>query len=287
MKGKTGEGDFERKIDVTLPEKEPANEVLAPLWARAKVDDLMGKDLAGVQRGQPDPAVKEEILGLGLRFQLLTQFTSFVAVEHLRITEGDKVRTVPVPVEMPEGVSYDGVFGRGRGGGVGGGIALRMMAKPTPRMKAGNSARMAFRPSAGADRAAGEALSRELHAGALEKRLEKLDKDGKSEGDKKPLVEQLVKLKLAAELQGLAEKVAKQGADGNLTIGKLRVKAGRVEIRIQLIALSDEVIKKLKALGFKELARAKSVKLVIGTIDVKQLEALARLPEVRHVTASQ
>ncbi len=286
LKGKTGEGKFERKIDVVFPQTEPANEVLAPLWARAKVDDLMGKDLAGVQRGQPDPAVKEEILGLGLRFQLLTQFTSFVAVEHLRITEGDTVRTVLVPVEMPTGVSYDGVFGRGRAGGMGGGIVMFRMLRPASRMRAGNSARMAFRPSKDADRAAGEALSREVHADALEKQLDKLEQEGKPDEAKKTLVEQLVKLKLAAELQGLAEKVAKQGTDGNLTVGKLRVKSGRVEIRIQLAALSDEVIKKLKALGFKELARAKSVKLVIGTIDVKQLEALARIPEVRHVTAS-
>ena len=76
------------------PTSEPENEVLASLWARAKVDHLMDKDLAGIQRGKPDPAIKEEILGLGLRYQLLTQFTSFVAVEHLRITEGGQVRTV-------------------------------------------------------------------------------------------------------------------------------------------------------------------------------------------------
>jgi len=287
LRGKTGEGDFERKIDVTLPEKEPANEVLAPLWARAKVADLMQQNLAGVQRGQPDPAMKEEILGLGLRFQLLTQFTSFVAVEHLRITEGGKVRTVPVPVEMPEGVSYDGVFGRASGKGRG--VALYSMSRAA-QAKTMSAAPMGLRTNrpgkALADRAGAEVLSREGIANTLEKRLEKLDKDGKPEGQKKPLIEQLVKLKLAAELQTLAAKVAKEGTDGNLTIGKLQVKSGRVEIRIQLAALSDEVLAKLKALGFKELARAKSVKLVIGTIDVKQLEALTRLSEVRHVTAS-
>jgi len=92
--------------------------------------------------------------------------------------------------------------------------------------------------------------------------------------------------KLAPELRGLAEKVAKQGTRGNLTLGKLKVIDGRVEIRVQVAALSDEVLKKLKELGFKELGRAKSVKLLIGTIDVKQLEALAKLPEVRRVTPS-
>ena len=92
--------------------------------------------------------------------------------------------------------------------------------------------------------------------------------------------------KLEAQLRGLADKVAKDGTGGNLTVGKLVVKNGRVEIRVQLASLSDEIVQKLKQLGFKELARAKSVKLLIGTIDVKQLEALAKLSEVRGVTAS-
>ena len=40
-----GEGKFQRRIDVTLPEEEANNEVLASLWARAKVADLMQQDL--------------------------------------------------------------------------------------------------------------------------------------------------------------------------------------------------------------------------------------------------
>jgi hypothetical protein len=44
-------------------------------------------------------------------FRLMTQFTSFVAVEEKRVVEGGKPRLVQVPVEMPSGVSYEGVFG--------------------------------------------------------------------------------------------------------------------------------------------------------------------------------
>jgi len=44
---------------------------------------------------------------------LLTQYTSFVAVEKKRVTKNGKLETVAVPVEMPEGVSYEGVFGHG------------------------------------------------------------------------------------------------------------------------------------------------------------------------------
>ncbi|MHC4181604.1 MAG: hypothetical protein ACYSWU_29270, partial [Planctomycetota bacterium] len=275
---------FERKIAVTLPEAEPTNEVLASLWARAKVAHLMHKDLAGVQRGQPNPAMKEEILGLGLRYQLLTQFTSFVAVEHLRITEGDTVRTVPVPVEMPEGVSYEGVFGRGRDMF---GVAFSANGR-TLASAAGNRPTRAWnmsRPLMEKARREGDEPGSGPIADMLTKQLEAVEKVGKLDEAKK-LVEQLVKLKLGPELQGLAEKVAKEGTDGDLTVDKIRVKKGRIEIRVQLAALSDQVLAKLKKLGFKELARAKSVKLLIGTIDVKQLEALAKLPEVRRIDPS-
>ena len=129
LTGKTGKGKFQRKIEFWFPGKEQANQAIASLWARAKVDDLMNGDLANIQRGQPDPARKEEILGLGLRYQLLTQFTSFVAVEEQVTTQGGQPKTIAVPVEMPEGVSYKGIFGNrlggvGTGGGVGAGVGF-------------------------------------------------------------------------------------------------------------------------------------------------------------------
>ena len=95
--------------------------------------------------------------------------------------------------------------------------------------------------------------------------------------------EQAIQIKLAKELQGLAEKVAKEGKDGTLTVGKIKVVAGKVEVRVQVTSLTDEVIKKLVELGFTELARAKSVKLLIGTIDVTKLEELVKLAEVRRI----
>jgi len=197
-----------------------------------------------------------------------------------------------VPVEMPEGVSYEGVFGsgRGQGSGMGGGMGGMMMrsravAAP-PGLKARGGIRMMNRiPVFSADLELSErgARSRPAQAEALEKQLGEMEKAGKPEAERKPILEQLLNIKLAPELRGLAEKVAKQGTNGNLTIGKLKVTAGRVEIRLQLASLDDALLEKLKELGFKELARAKSVKLLIGTIDVEKLEALAKLAAVRHI----
>jgi Ca-activated chloride channel family protein len=269
LKGKTGSGAFERKIEVDLPKKAPENEVLASLWARAKVDDLMSQDMLGVQRGNPDPAMKETVLGLGLRYQLLTQFTSFVAVEHLKITEGGEARTVAVPVEMPEGVSYEGVFGtrgvaalaRSRASGV------RMANRRSAMFKQiGGSA-----PAAPAPAPAAKPASPNGGPGGDGAKAESQD-DGVS--------------KLAAELQGLAEKVAKEGSNGNLTVGKVKVTKGRVEVRVQLTSLADESLAKLKQLGLKILAEAKSAKLVIATVEVSKLEELAKLDVVVRVEPS-
>lgn len=43
----------------------------------------------------------------------MTQFTSFVAVEEMTLTDQGEPRKIEVPVEMPEGVSHEGVFGKG------------------------------------------------------------------------------------------------------------------------------------------------------------------------------
>jgi hypothetical protein len=66
-------------------------------------------------------------------------------------------------------------------------------------------------------------------------------------------------------------------------VRKIQVTQGRVEISVQLAAVNNEVLAKLKALGFEELGRAVSVNLVIGSIDVAELEALAKLEEVRRI----
>ena len=111
IRGRTGAGDFSRRVAVTLPAKEGAHGAIADGWARAKVADLMSRDLQGAQSGKPNPGIKEAITALGVNYRLVTQYTSFVAVERKRVTKGGKAVTVEVPVEMPEGMSYEGVFG--------------------------------------------------------------------------------------------------------------------------------------------------------------------------------
>ena len=111
LRGKMGGRDFTREIRVNLPASQPENAMLATLWARRRVEDLMSQDFGGLQRGAIRDDLKQQITKLGMDYRLMTPFTSFVAVEEKTITEGGTPRRVEVPVEMPEGQSYEGTFG--------------------------------------------------------------------------------------------------------------------------------------------------------------------------------
>jgi hypothetical protein len=111
LRGKMAGHDFAREVRVDFPAAATSHDVLATLWARQRVDDLMGQDLAGAQQGAMRKDLQEQIVQLGLDYRLMTQFTSMVAVEEKAVTEGGEPLRMEVPVEMPEGVSYEGVFG--------------------------------------------------------------------------------------------------------------------------------------------------------------------------------
>ncbi|HEX8248175.1 MAG TPA: marine proteobacterial sortase target protein [Pyrinomonadaceae bacterium] len=106
LKGKSFGREVVREIAVNLPENEPNHDVLATLWARTRINDLTSQDYTNQK-----PEIRETITNLGLEYRLMTQFTSFVAVEERIVTDGGQPRRVEVPVEMPDGVSREGVFG--------------------------------------------------------------------------------------------------------------------------------------------------------------------------------
>ncbi len=105
---------FVRRIPVNFSANAPNHDVLASIWARTKIEDLMSQDWAGVQQGKPAGDLREQIAQLGLDYRLMTQYTSFVAVEDRIVNTGGKPTRVQVPVEMPEGVAYEGIFGAER-----------------------------------------------------------------------------------------------------------------------------------------------------------------------------
>ncbi|HUS47911.1 MAG TPA: VWA domain-containing protein, partial [Phycisphaerae bacterium] len=276
LRGNTGEGKFERKVQIALPASEPENAVAAPLWARAKVDYLMSQDLANVQAGKPDPAIKESIVGLGMTYRLLTQFTSFVAVEEKTVTIGGQPKTVAVPVEMPEGVSYEGVFGTGEtqspasqkmllrsvGGGGGRSGAMYSPAVPGPAKLGGVAAEF------GAPELR-QVLQQQVQAIKADKELTDEQKKAK-----------VAELKLDKALQGLAEKLDEKG---NYSSGKVIVTGGKAAVAVYLEKLDADALKELEKLGFEKLLDSAAVKMVIGNIEVGKLAELAWLDNVRLI----
>ena len=105
LKGTMLGGESVREIPVELPDEETGHDVLATLWARRKVDDLMGQDMNGVQTGKMEDKLKTEIVNLGLAYRLMTQFTSFVAVEDKSVIDGVEPRRVDVPVDSAASVA--------------------------------------------------------------------------------------------------------------------------------------------------------------------------------------
>jgi Ca-activated chloride channel family protein len=119
LRGKIGGQPFERSIAINLPANENANDVLATLWARTKVDELMSQSWdAEAEESNPKPAIKAQIIKLGLDHRIMTQFTSFVAVEERIVTRIIKGKRVRVPVYAPAGTVFEGdVTGEGQGSG--------------------------------------------------------------------------------------------------------------------------------------------------------------------------
>jgi TonB family protein len=107
LTGKRAGDPYTREISVALPTQQESNPALSSLWAREKIDDLMSQDWGGLQRGSIRKDLREQITTLGLNYHLMTQFTSFVAVEERVVTDGGKPKRIQVPVELAEGVQYE------------------------------------------------------------------------------------------------------------------------------------------------------------------------------------
>lgn len=111
LRGNMAGRPFARKIRVNLPSRDTENYAISSVWAREKIEHLMAQDWQGFQQNNVRPEIREQITRVGLDHRLVTQFTSFVAIDNSRTTAGGEAQTVEVPVEMPDGVSHEGVFG--------------------------------------------------------------------------------------------------------------------------------------------------------------------------------
>ena len=279
LKGKMAGGDFVRDIPVEFPETMASHDVLASLWARARIDDLMGQDLNGAQSGTMRQDLKDTITQLGIEYRLMTQFTSFVAVEEMIVTDGGKPRRIDVPLEVPAGVKGEALvdpsspinssmsisFNAGRStisgrvartarGSGGGGRSSGVLAPPPNNAPVVASVQASLPEIIGTvPRTVPDPLSAEL-----QKKLHR------------SVLAVVQKLKKNEKLLGTDEA------------GFIR--DGKAEVRVWLTDKSPETLAQLKELGFEVMLDAKSSNVLIGRVAVEKLEALALLKFVKYVS---
>jgi Ca-activated chloride channel family protein len=104
--GKTGAGTYHNVIDVRQAHISKELSALRSLWARDRIATL--SDYNSAQRSE---SLVAEITSLGLRYSLLTEFTSFIAVDELVRNPKREVAVVNQPLPLPEGVSNLAVGG--------------------------------------------------------------------------------------------------------------------------------------------------------------------------------
>jgi len=93
-------------VEITLPERND-EEPVAALWARKRIDELYA--LAG---DEIKPATVSQITELGLQFHMVTEYTSFIAVDRTRVVNANgQSRIVEQPAITPAGVDPDAAIG--------------------------------------------------------------------------------------------------------------------------------------------------------------------------------
>lgn len=311
LRGKSAGQNFAREIPVELPETQPEHDVLATLWARTRIDDLMSQDYGGMQNGAAKPEVKEAITQLGLEYRLMTQFTSFVAVEEMTVTDGGQPRRIDVPVEMPEGVSYEGVFGDNNlskdarktrnlsfnsqsaqpmaqmSAGVSvapssNQIGVRTEKPSESPKRAGSSSQGQQGQRSGAGAGRGQAYPAPTAPPPLPTFNEtvRVDEERNLSPEEQKRRQTLSKLhpSLAAVVNRLKNKQAQASADeAKFT------RDGKAELQVWLTDKSAATIEQLKKLGFEVILNPQSSKLIIGRLPIEKLAALAELAVVKYV----
>jgi Ca-activated chloride channel homolog len=320
IRGRMSGRMYEREIAVNLPEAQPEHDELATLWARRRVDDLMGEDYNGMQQGNMRADLREAITGLGLEYRLMTQFTSFVAVEEMTVTDGGQPRRVDVPVELPAGVSQQAAGPRQYANFAlmsGGLVASRQVSNLSLASAAETVTVTAATPTLNTDssqvervftkeelsRMNGDPKTQSGGGGAKRSRNRAGRGSNMGGGDRheggggaggggvgraqenKPDPEELkrqeLQTKLHPSLLAVVERLKKNGAP---SAEEARfVRDGKAEVQIWLTEKTPEVLTQLKQLGFELILDPQSAKLVIGRLPLEKLAALAEVKAVRFV----
>lgn len=100
LSGISGGGQYEQRIDVAGVKPLSTNSALRYLWSRARIAQL-----SDYNRLELDDGRIETITALALKYNLLSAYTSFVAIDKQVRNQGGHLTTVSQPLPLPQGVS--------------------------------------------------------------------------------------------------------------------------------------------------------------------------------------
>ena len=102
LTGNVGRKPWRQTFDLSKVQADTANAALRYLWARERIKGL--DYLVSGYENENDPNAKK-ILALGLKYNLMTNYTSFIAIDEVVANKDGQQTTVKQPLPLPEGVS--------------------------------------------------------------------------------------------------------------------------------------------------------------------------------------
>lgn len=112
LTGLSGNKTYKKTIPV-IKSREENNQALRYLWARKRIELL--DDYTGLSPYEKDNAEHiQEVTRLGLKYNLLTAYTSFIAIDPNVRNKDGKSTTIKQPLPLPEGVSDKALGVRGQ-----------------------------------------------------------------------------------------------------------------------------------------------------------------------------
>ncbi len=95
LSGVCGGKPYEQTFHVSLPDNEKENTAVKTMWARKKIEHLCSEDYFALWVNPQTAIHKTEITNLGLKYGILTEYTSFVAVDKLSNRETSNSKPAP------------------------------------------------------------------------------------------------------------------------------------------------------------------------------------------------
>jgi Ca-activated chloride channel family protein len=98
VRGSVEGEDVSWPLTVELPRKQAQHDALAKVWARQKIEDLMHQTFY-----QGSPAIEEMVTAIALDYKLMSQYTSFVAVDSSKPVDESATPPRRMLVPVPPG----------------------------------------------------------------------------------------------------------------------------------------------------------------------------------------